>query len=297
VSEETQNNLARRRLLRRAGTVAAGVVGAGAVGAVVSAPAQAAPGDAVVEGDNTAFAPTTFSGNDAAPLLTVENIGGPSLRLAPGNALAGSEPQGSFSMDDGGTIFTIQAPGYVDLVQTTWNTSQLVPIVPQRVLNTRTAEGRQYILNPSGNLDSGGRLKAGATIHLRLDYFVINAVAMHANVTAATAAANGYLTIFPFGEARPGTSTLNYPASSILGSLANGFTVGHGWNGTIEGDAISIYNYGGPAHVLLDVTAFTLAWGAAAIDPAILPGGGASAKGSRSAAGKPSRAPKGAWER
>ncbi|MGW1452950.1 hypothetical protein ACWCO3_32595, partial [Micromonospora sp. NPDC002411] len=49
----------RRRLLRRAGTVAAGVAGTTVVGAAVAAPAQAAPGDPVVQGASNAAGATT----------------------------------------------------------------------------------------------------------------------------------------------------------------------------------------------------------------------------------------------
>ena len=72
----------RRRLLRRAGTVAAGVAGAGVVSAVVSSPAQAATGDNFVLGTaNTAGATTKLTAGDATQ---------PALRLE--NAVAGGAP-------------------------------------------------------------------------------------------------------------------------------------------------------------------------------------------------------------
>ncbi|HTF09972.1 MAG TPA: hypothetical protein VK659_17535, partial [Asanoa sp.] len=75
-TETPESNLGRRRLLRRAGTVAAGVVGAGAVGAVAAAPAQASPGDPVVQGTNN-------NGDTTEPLVTLNNPSGPALNLAP----------------------------------------------------------------------------------------------------------------------------------------------------------------------------------------------------------------------
>jgi hypothetical protein len=289
MSEETDNNIGRRRLLRRAGTVAAGVVGAGAVGATVSSPAQAAPGDPLVQGANANVSPTQLTGNTANPLLTLQNSGGGSLRLAPSGGLDGSEPLGTISTVtyDNGIVDLqiVQDQDYVDYIQTSVFTNQLVPVIPQRLLDTRTAEGRQYVVNRSV-LGSDGRMPANSTIHVRVDFLVNGAVAMHGNVTSTLATRNGYLTVYPYGQARPATSTLNYPASKVLASLANGFTVGHGWNQDYEGDTISIYNASAATHVILDVTAFTLAWGWAGVNSAILPDGGGSAAATLKAGGK-----------
>ncbi|GIF71144.1 hypothetical protein [Asanoa siamensis] len=296
MSEETQNNIGRRRLLRRASTVAAGVVGAGAVGATVSSPAQAAPGDALVEGANTKMTPTSFVGDSADALLTLENAGGAALLLGPSGDLgeqieAGVKvPVGSISVNGWGDLQVIQYPGQVDYLYTSLTTSQMNPISPQRLLDTRTSEGRKYVINP-GVLDSSGRMKPDTTIHLRLDYFISGASAMHGNLTATGATRSGYLVVFPYGTPKPPTSTLNYPPSSTLGSLANAFVVGHGWKGDYpngdETDAISIYNAGGLAHVLLDINAFTYAAGWAVLgegleigsDPAARKAGGTKLKG------------------
>jgi len=256
MSEET---IARRRLLRRAGTVAAGVVGAGAVGAVAGSPAQADPGDALVQGANADVAPTQLAGNASDALLSLHNAGGPALRLVPSNGSLANAPVGSITLDQAGNIYIVQRPDTVFRLHTTMNTSQLVPIVPSRLVNTRTAAGRELIINKDA-LDGQGRLRSNATMHIIASALVRYADAMHGNVTAVDAVTGGHLTIYPYGvPTRPGTSTLNYPAST---ALANAFTVGHGTHPAHD-DAISVYNSGGPVHVLIDAVAFTFAYGIA----------------------------------
>jgi hypothetical protein len=256
MSEET---IARRRLLRRAGTVAAGVVGVGAVGAVAGSPAQADPGDALVQGANANVAPTQLTGGAEAALLSLDNAGGPALRLVPSNTVLTNDPVGSISVDQTGNIYVVQQPDATFVVHTTMNTSQLVPIVPQRLVDTRSTAGRELVINKDA-LDGQGRLRSGATMHVIASALVRYADAMHGNVTAVRAVTGGHLTIYPYGvPTRPGTSTLNYPVNM---TLANAFTVGHGRHPQHD-DAISIYNSGGPVHVLVDAVAFTFAYGVA----------------------------------
>ncbi|MEV4621735.1 hypothetical protein AB0J74_23880 [Asanoa sp. NPDC049573] len=280
-TDTPESNLGRRRLLRRAGTVAAGVVGAGAVGAAVAGPAQAAPGDPVVQGAN--------NGNTTDPLVTLNNPGGPALNLAPSGSINGDEPVGSFRVDEWGNLWTLAVPGLPEMVHTSFTATQLVPVVPQRVLNTRTTDGRANVLNPGGNFDSGGRLLAGKTIHLYVGDYAFNAVALHGNVTVANSVGDGYLTIWPGGAPRPATSIINFPSSTKLTAIANHVVCGIGYyaaNNTP--DVISIYNSGSTAHVLLDVSAFTIIWGFGDVNPEILGApAAASARSTKAAAAKP----------
>ncbi|SNT63598.1 hypothetical protein SAMN05421812_115153 [Asanoa hainanensis] len=256
MSEET---IGRRRLLRRAGTVAAGVVGAGAVGAVAGSPAQADPGDALVQGGNAGVVPTQLVGNANDVLLSVHNAGGPALRLVPSNGSLNNAPVGSMTIDQTGNLYIVQRPGETYIVHTNMNASQLVPVVPSRLVNTRTAAGRELIINKDV-LDSQGRLRSNTTMHVIASALVRYADAMHGNVTAVDAVTGGHLSIYPYGvPGRPDTSTLNYPVGT---ALANAFTVGHGRH-PVHDDAISIYNSGGPVHVLIDAVAFTFASGTA----------------------------------
>ncbi|GIF69883.1 hypothetical protein Ais01nite_79180 [Asanoa ishikariensis] len=279
MSKETpDSSLGRRRLLRRAGTVAAGVVGAGAVSAAVAAPAQAAPGDPVVQGENN-------NGNTADPLVTLNNPGGPALNLAPSGEIAPDAPVGSLRVDGAGNIWTLAVPGLPEMVHTSFTATQLVPILPERVLNTRTAEGRANVINQAGNFDSAGRLLSGKTIHVYVGDLAFNAVALHGNLTVTAALGDGYLTLWPGGAPRPATSVINYAASTKLNALANHVVSGIGVNGDTP-DVISIFNSGNAAHVLLDISAFTIIWGFSAVF-ADTGAGAAAARISAAAAAKP----------
>ncbi|MEV4535630.1 hypothetical protein AB0J82_17550 [Asanoa sp. NPDC049518] len=279
-TETPDSSLGRRRLLRRAGTVAAGVVGAGAVSAAVAAPAQASPGDPVVQGINT--------GEGTDPMVTLENLEGPALNLAPSGEIAPDAPVGSLRVDGAGNIWTLAVPGLPEMVHTSFTATQLVPIIPQRVLDTRSAAGRAYVINQAGNFDSAGRLLAGKTIHLYIGDLAFNAVALHGNLTVTGALSDGYLTMWPGGAARPATSVINYAASTKLTALANHVVSGIGSNGDTP-DVVSIFNSGNAAHVLLDISAFTIIWGFGGVNPdaMALSAAPSAARASKAAAAKP----------
>jgi len=276
-TETPDSSLGRRRLLRRAGTVAAGVVGAGAVSAAVASPAQAAAGEPIVQGINT--------GAGVDPMVTLDNPEGPTLNLAPSDLgpIAPDAPVGSLQVDTFGNIWTLAVPGLPEMLHTTFTATQLVPIVPQRVLNTKTAEGRANVVNPSGNFDSAGRLLSGKTIHLYIGDLAFNAVALHGNVTVTGALGDGYLTIWPGGADRPATSVINYASSTKLGALANHVVSGIGAVGDTP-DVISIFNSGNAAHVLFDISAFTIIWGVGFVNDDATE---SSARVSKAAAAKP----------
>jgi hypothetical protein len=281
-TETPESNLGRRRLLRRAGTVAAGVVGAGAVSAAVAGPAQAAPGDPIVQGNNDA-------GNGVTePMVTLDNQEGPALNLAPSGSTNGDDPIGSFRVDGAGNIWTLVTPGLPEMVHTSFTATQLVPIVPQRILNTRTAEGRANVLNPSGLFDASGRLLAGKTINLHVGDYASAAVALHGNVTVTGSVGDGYLTIWPAGNPRPATSVINFPSSAKLTAIANHVVVGIGAiEANDQWDVISIYNSGATAHVVLDVSAWSAIWGYTEILKGL--GDDSAARSARSRAAAPAK--------
>ena len=69
------------------------------------------------------------------------------------------------------------------------------------------------------------------------------------NVTAVAPNGNGYLTVWPAGEARPNASTLNYGTGQVVPNLT---PVGVPSNGKI-----SVYSFGGCANVVVDVVGYT----------------------------------------
>ncbi|WP_328421977.1 hypothetical protein OG470_07165 [Micromonospora sp. NBC_00389] len=292
MTEKQDKTVDRRRLLRRAGTVAAGVAGTTVVGAAVAAPAQAAPGDPVVQGANNAAGATTttLTSTAAGPTLQLGNtstttdvdgavLARPALRLTPsGDYLHPDSLGGSLGMDAYGNLQVVadfQGVRYLDYVHTTGNSNQIVPITPQRLIDTRSASSRTRIRNASSTtLDSSGRLRDGQTIHVDLSDFVHFGDALFGNLTVTTAVASGFVQIFPYGGPRPTNfSTINYLTNQVI---SNSFMSGIGY----EQDWISVYA-ARTTHIIIDVVAFVV--GVGSVNPGILPmSAGAMARGAES---------------
>lgn len=284
--EQDARTVDRRRLLRRAGTVAAGIAGTGVAAAAAAGPAQAAPGEAVVQGaDNNAGATTTIltSASDNATLLLANTatvtapdgrvLAAPALQLEPiGDGIHDEAAPGSLSMDRAGTIWatTAQIDDFTvsDYLHSSGNSNTIVPITPQRVIDTRYSASRSRILNRSGNLDSSGRVLGGKTIQITLAHFVFYGDGLFGNLTVTDPAGAGFLTIYPTGNPRPATSTINF---GYRQTLSNAYMSGIGWTETIP-DVISIYALK-TTHVILDVVSFVI--GIGAVNPAVLPGAAA----------------------
>ena len=166
----------RRGLLRRGGViVAATVAGVSAVEALNAGDAQGAAGDALTLGqaNDSGTSPTSLtSGATTGATFTVANTGahapvqlaqqsGASFVAGAAGELANLDGDLYSTVDFGGTIGPL--PGFV---YSEFTANQVVTIIPQRILDTRTVAGRSSILNKTGNLDSAGRLLAGHTINI-----------------------------------------------------------------------------------------------------------------------------------
>ncbi|MFI6782288.1 hypothetical protein [Micromonospora sp. NPDC050276] len=293
MTENQDKTVDRRRLLRRAGTVAAGVAGTAVVGA--AAPAQAAPGDPLIlgTGNLAGNATTALVGNGTGATLQLTStskttapdgtvLARPALQLTPiGDALHGDSPGGSIGMDTYGNLQVVAAYGggnYLEYVHTTGNSNQIVPIMPQRVVDTRAASSRTRILNASSTtLDSSGRLRDGQTIHINLDDFAYFSDALFGNLTVTSAVAGGFVQIFPYGGPRPTNfSTINYLTNQVI---SNSFMSGVGYDQNWT-DVISVYA-ARTTHIIIDVVAFVI--GIGQVNPGILPSSaGAAARGAES---------------
>ncbi|MEH1055753.1 hypothetical protein V6U89_11145 [Micromonospora sp. CPCC 206171] len=280
--EQDARTVDRRGLLRRAGTVAAGIAGTG-VAAAAAGPAQAAPGEAVLQGaDNNAGPATTIltSASDNATLLLANTatataldgrvLAAPALQLQPiGDGIHDEAAPGSLSMDRRGTIWatTAQIDDFTvsDYLHSSGNSNTIVPITPQRVIDTRYSASRSRILNRSGNLDSSGRVLGGRTIQISLAHFVFFGDGLFGNLTVTDPVGAGFLTVYPTGNPRPATSTINF---GYRQTLSNAYMSGIGWTETVP-DVISIYALK-TTHVILDVVSFVI--GIGAVNPAFLPG-------------------------
>jgi hypothetical protein len=274
----------RRGLLRRGGViVAATVAGAAAVEALNAGDAQAAPGDPVLQGqsNDAAAAQTSLTSSATTSTLAVANTGAhapvelveqsfASFVSVAGGELANLDGVLYSTLDFGGTTGSL--PG---LVYTEFTANQVVTIVPQRILDTRTSAGRVHILNQSGNLDSAGRLLANHTINIDLSSLEVAAASAFCNLTVVGPLIAGFMTLFP-GGTRPATSSINFTAGAVIANFAV--------TGTSSTDTVSIYS-AATSHVLLDITAFNVG-SPGQINPAILPASALSATTSQQLAAR-----------
>jgi hypothetical protein len=120
---------------------------------------------------------------------------------------------------------------------TPWAGGVCASLTPVRVLDTR---------------DRHAPLTAGATIDLTVagtgGVPATGATAVALNVTVTEPTANGYLTVWPAGTARPVASNLNFVPGQTVPNLV---MCKLGANG-----AVSIYNATGSSHVIADVVAW-----------------------------------------
>jgi hypothetical protein len=273
MAESEKSTVDRRRLLRRAGTVAAGVAGAGVAGAVAATPAQAAPGDPVVQGQaNNAAASTTQlqSSSPTDPTLVLYN---PNETPVGGGTAAGPAlqlfPHADWLNDDalGLPWVSVQYPGFTfsHAVHTTFNSNTIVPITPTRVVDTRNATGRQWITNPGGNLDSAGRLIAGRSVNVDLSFYAFFPVAVLLNATVTGQGAAGFLTVWEYNTTRPTVSSLNYSPGQ---NLSNFVFSTSGWDDVDVSSGVSVFT-SQTTHFILDVVAFVVSDGA--VNPEVVP--------------------------
>jgi Fibronectin type III domain/IPT/TIG domain len=145
----------------------------------------------------------------------------------------------------GSTDVIFDVAGYVSISTTTPGTNGLyTPVVPSRVLDTRTGNGG--FTAPVGpgqtiNVQVGGRVGIPA----------IGVSTVVLNVTVTDATAPSYLTVYPMGATPPLASNLNFvtgqtvPNRVIVKVGTNPLTSTSGW--------VSIYNAAGSVNVVADV--------------------------------------------
>lgn len=295
--QDEQTSIGRRGLLRRASTVAAGIAGAGVVTAVAATPAQAVEGDTMHTGgpNDGGATTTTLTSASAEATLALANtktttdangtvLASPALRLTPSGGQIADSAVGSLSMDTSGNIWAItgeyQGQKLPNIVHTTANSNQIVPLAPQRVVDTRSAAGRVRVIDPTGKFDSAGRLLAGKSISIDLSNYFYFADAVFGNVTVVPGG-TGFIQVYPYNTTRPANfSTINFNANQIL---SNAFITGIGFNATYS-DAVTVYA-NVTTHVIFDITAGVI--GVGSVNPAVLPAGAA---GARTASATPDRA-------
>jgi hypothetical protein len=291
-----KSSLGRRALLTRGGVVAAGVVGAGAVATAVAGPASAQATTAVdmntANDAGTSATPTGLAAdNNTTPAFIVTNTGidnetpegstteyafsGPNLRLTPSPGSSSSSIPNAYAPTpstvggdltataDGDLWFThdfaLDSPPEIFparvLTEAIGNAyAQMEAAV--RILDTRSSSGRANIVNPSGNLNSAGQLKAGKTIYINLDTQVYYAEAVFANVTVTEPTAAGFLTIWSgVPTAPPLASAIDFAKDQTLCNFA---ASGIAEYSTSITNVIAIYAGIATTHVILDLAGFTV---------------------------------------
>ncbi|MGB2572330.1 hypothetical protein ACPFP2_28380 [Micromonospora citrea] len=253
--QDSDHDPKRRRLLRRAATVAVGGAGAGVAAAVgLPGPAQAAPGDDLVLGttNDAGTASTTLLHDAGQPPLHLANSSGAPLRLVPGTPahpdLISAAP-GTVAVDQERGMY-VRGPdtgtsGYVWTSE--WATTS-VAVPPTRVLDTRDVNLRRNLV--SGALDANGRLQPGMPVVLALDAYVRDGYAVKGNVTVVGMTGAGVLTVWGSG-ARPATSTVNW---STAGTILSNFLFSQlGAFGSFR-SVLTLQATASPTHVIVDMT-------------------------------------------
>ncbi|SCG80570.1 hypothetical protein [Micromonospora rifamycinica] len=246
----------RRRLLRRAVTVAVASAGTGVAATVgLVGTARAAPGDHLTMGTTNDSGPATTTLDVGYAGLTLRNTAGAPLRLVPGEQVY---PQvqdavaGTVAVDPAGDLFVRAGPpgGEVDswLWTSEWATTS-VPVRPTRVLDSRDPDLRRTIVSGASTLDPTGRLTPGNPIVLSLDHLVRDGRAVKGNVTVVGMAGPGFLTAWGSG-ARPTASTVNWSAA---GQILSNFLFAE--LGTVGGyRSVLTVQVSAPTHVIVDLT-------------------------------------------
>ena len=265
-----------RRFLLRGGAVLAGAAGVTAIGAALGpGKAEAADGQFMVVGQpNSSESPTKMtvggSSGNANPALSLVNANGPALHLPPTGESYVSADLAVGEIANTGASLDVGVPHFEDGSQTTWLATGLdldqipftFPILPERLVDTRTKAGRDGIVGASPDaFDSKFRLKANSWLDVGIietDFVGLDAVFV--NVTAVKPLKNGVVTAFPSGD-RPVSSTLNYQQGV---TLANGAFIMCGipkenpdWPDADEWIAIRIHTTAA-IHLVVDLTGVTL---------------------------------------
>jgi hypothetical protein len=127
--------------------------------------------------------------------------------------------------------------------------SMLVPVVPQRVFDTRGATGSVH------------PLAAGETYTLSLaSYLPMESTAISANITVTDGSTASFLTIFPTGKQLPKSSNINWKDKS---AVANQMTVALG-----DDHSINLFNSVGRVDVIVDLQGYYIPASASGSGPA-----------------------------
>jgi hypothetical protein len=109
-------------------------------------------------------------------------------------------------------------------------------ITPNRVMDTRLGTGVT------------GKVGAGQAVTLTIPGLPAGTTAVALNVTAVNPTATSYLTVYPAGALRPGTSNLNYTKAQMI---PNQVIVAVG-----PGGKVTFYNRAGTVDLIADLSGY-----------------------------------------
>lgn len=122
----------------------------------------------------------------------------------------------------------------VSIRGTVTSAGNFYPVGPVRIVDTRSALGGYPTLGPDSHLYLAPNVHASALV---------------LNVTVANATSDGFLTLYPAGNAAPPTaSSINFPKGAVL---ANSVTVATG-----TGGGVAVYNRAGNVDVIVDLVGY-----------------------------------------
>ncbi|MEV6965662.1 hypothetical protein AB0M47_11140 [Hamadaea sp. NPDC051192] len=256
MSEE--NAVDRRKLLRRAGTVAAGVGAAGVASAIAASPASAAAGEALVQGSNETAGVANSINSTASSTLTLSNSGSGAPLTLPAKAWPSGLADGSIVFDSGqGLNYAWGGNGSQAAVYDSSWVPIVVPTPPLRVLVTFTSPAQMGLA--SGYSMSGGKInpKNSATVPdmlVDLSWALdpatdLSGTAVQFNLTAFSAAA-GWVAAWDEGP-WPSNSNINTPGNNT--AIANFCQVAVGSDGKIR------FKMNRPTALIIDILGF-VAW-------------------------------------
>lgn len=180
----------------------------------------------------------TATDPDDASFLTVWPSGAPrptasNLNVIPGQTVANMVTVG---LGTGGAVDVYNHAGSTEVVVdvTGWYASGFHPITPARVLDTRVAPATALAGGEERAVTIGGQAGVPPT-----------ATAVALNVTVTEPTASGFLTVWPSGAPRPTASNLNMVPGQTVPNMV---VVGLGTAG-----AVSLFNFAGSSHVIVDV--------------------------------------------
>jgi len=128
--------------------------------------------------------------------------------------------------------------------------SQFVPLNTVRILDTRRGLGA-----PKARVGAGGQVTLKVAGVGGVPTSGVSAVLV--NVTAVSPAAGGYLAVYPDGETRPGSSTLNFSKGETVANLAV--------VPVVDGKIDLVNGAAGPVDILADVSGYYTASGSGSL--------------------------------